>query len=127
MIKKSFKPGDQVVFAQHYFNTGELARLYNKTGTVIVCNPNLNRITVVWDTEEDAACPEPVPGARSSTYTGEMSDFEFYVENPDDLDDLAEHDELAGLGRAQLIQEKLQAQENDPELDTELTKLINQN
>ena len=127
MLKKSFKPGDVVVFAQHYFNTGELAALYNKIGTVIVCNPNLNRITVIWDTEEDAVCPTPVPGARSSTYTGDMSDFEHYVEKPDELDDSTKHDELAGLNRSQLIQEKLQAQENDPELDHELLNLINQN
>ena len=119
----NLKIGDSVVFSQHYLNSEPQHKLFNKIGKVKQLIDEGVFVYVEFNHK---------PGKLVKVFS---EDLEFMIpvldeiepidaESFNDYEEIENHD-LGGMSRAQLIQYKLDAQENDPALDRSINSLLN--
>jgi|WetSurMetagenome_2_1015567.scaffolds.fasta_scaffold677259_1 hypothetical protein len=110
MSKNLINPGDSVVFAQHYLPEEPLEKLYGKSGIVLSVK------------EEYAFVDFDDLGKVMKILRADLEHL-----GADDIDtlELRDNHELGGMSKSQLIAHKLSAQETDPELNSQITQLLN--
>jgi len=119
----NLKVGDSVVFSQRYLPSEPQAKLHSRVGKVNKLLDEGVFVLVEFNYKPGILTKVFSEDLELLNYTYE--DIEYTDTEPlSELED-AENHELGGMSRAQLIQYKLDAQENDPALDRSINSMLN--
>ena len=124
MTNFTIKQGDSVVFAQRYFKYDNNSSITSRTGKVKKILEDGEHCMVEFKSKPGVDCKVAIEDLEHATEQDRDAEMGTSAVPYDQVEEFDEHD-LGGMNRAQLIAEKLIAQECDPGLDKSIHNLLN--